>query len=191
MSERHHRCVLCIVALMIALMLVIKSRGIFQGEDTPVLFLPEGTPPSGTVTIRVDGNVVNPGIYQYHHADDTITVMKMTVTGHGVCGAKDSLLSHGINSGDVLWVSRKKGNLLEIEKKSMSTSEKMILGIPLDPNKMTVDDWVKLPGIGYATAERIVEDRQNNGDIFCLEELERVRGIGKAKIRQVKKFFKN
>lgn len=191
MSERHHRFVLCIVALVLALMLMAKSRGIFRWEDTPALFLPEGTPPSGTVTIRIDGNVVNPGIYQYRHADDTITVMKMTVEGHGAHGAQASFLNHCVNSGDVVWVTRNKGNLIEIEKKSMSTSEKMILRIPLDPSKMTFEDWVKLPGIGPATAERIVEDRQNNGDIFCLEELERVPGIGKAKIRQVKKFFKN
>ncbi|MDD3293505.1 MAG: helix-hairpin-helix domain-containing protein [Geobacteraceae bacterium] len=191
MSERHHRFVLCIVALVLALMLMAKSRGIFRWEDTPALFLPEGTPPSGKVTIRIDGNVVNPGIYQYRHAADTKTVMKMTVAGQDACSEEDSFLNHGINIGDVVWVARKKGNLLEIEKKSMSTSEKMILGIPLNPNKMTVEDWVKLPGIGPATAERIVEDRQNNGDIVNLEELDRVPGIGKAKIGQVKKYFKN
>lgn len=191
MRERHHRCVLCIVALALALLLMIKSRGIFRSEDTPALFLPEGTPPPGKVTIRIDGNIANPGIYQYRPADDTKTVIKMTVADQGARGEEESFLNHGINSGDVVWVARKKGNLLEIEKKSMSTSEKMTLGIPLNPNSMTVEDWVKLPGIGPAIAERIIEDRQNNGDIVSLEELDRVPGIGKAKIRQVKKFFKD
>lgn len=45
-------------------------------------------------------------------------------------------------------------------------------------NTASVADLVKLPKVGPATAQRIVEFREKNGGIKKVEELLNVRGIG-------------
>jgi competence protein ComEA len=71
----------------------------------------------------------------------------------------------------------------------MPVNEKIILGIPLDINRMDAEDWDSLPGIGPVMALRILSDRQINGDYRSVSDLQRVPGTGKNKIKQLEKFF--
>lgn len=56
----------------------------------------------------------------------------------------------------------------------------------LNINTATVADLQKLPGIGPATASRIVEYRQKNGPFKKIEELMNVRGIGEKSFLKLK-----
>ncbi len=53
-------------------------------------------------------------------------------------------------------------------------------------NTAGVDEFVALPGIGRAYAERIVEYRQKNGPFKRLEDLLNVRGIGEKTYERIK-----
>jgi competence protein ComEA len=55
-------------------------------------------------------------------------------------------------------------------------------------NKAPVTELEKLPGIGPALAQRIVEDRSRNGPFASLQDLSRVSGIGDVKIAQLAPF---
>jgi competence protein ComEA len=56
----------------------------------------------------------------------------------------------------------------------------------LDLNTASVADLEGLPGIGRATAERIVEYRQKNGAFKKIEELMNVKGIGEKSFLKLK-----
>jgi len=56
----------------------------------------------------------------------------------------------------------------------------------LNINTATIADLQKLPGIGAATAARIVEYRQKNGPFRKIEELMNVRGIGEKSFLKLK-----
>ena len=53
-------------------------------------------------------------------------------------------------------------------------------------NTATVDQLQDLPGIGRATAERIVEYRQKNGGFQKVEQLMNVKGIGEKSFLKIK-----
>jgi len=55
----------------------------------------------------------------------------------------------------------------------------------LDINRAGQRELETLPGIGPALAARIIADRRDNGPFKSLEELDRVKGIGAALIREI------
>jgi len=57
---------------------------------------------------------------------------------------------------------------------------------PVNLNTATLDQLQKLPGIGPATAKRILEYRQKNGSFKKVEELMNVRGIGEKTFLRMK-----
>jgi competence protein ComEA len=59
-------------------------------------------------------------------------------------------------------------------------------GAPVDLNSATAEQLDTLPGIGPATAEKIVAYRQQHGAFHSLAELDAVSGIGPAKLEQLK-----
>ncbi len=53
-------------------------------------------------------------------------------------------------------------------------------------NEATVQDLVKIKGIGQKYAERIVEYREGNGKFEKVEDIMRIKGIGKKKFESMK-----
>ena len=61
-----------------------------------------------------------------------------------------------------------------------------VASTPLNLNSASVAQLEALPGIGRATAERIVEYRQKNGSFKKAEDLMNVRGIGEKNFLKLK-----
>jgi competence protein ComEA len=58
--------------------------------------------------------------------------------------------------------------------------------VPVDLNSATLDELDELPGIGPTTAQAILDHREQNGPFASVEELLDVRGIGDAKLEQLR-----
>jgi competence protein ComEA len=57
---------------------------------------------------------------------------------------------------------------------------------PVNLNSATAEQLDELPGVGPATADAIVRDREAHGPFTSVDDLARVRGIGPAKLEQLR-----
>lgn len=62
-------------------------------------------------------------------------------------------------------------------------------GERIDPNAAGEEDLDRLPGVGKATAARIVREREQNGAFASVDDLVRVRGIGAAGVERMRPFL--
>lgn len=58
----------------------------------------------------------------------------------------------------------------------------------LDLNRATAGELMALPGIGEKRARAITAWREANGPFRCVEDLEKVRGIGPATLARLREF---
>lgn len=56
---------------------------------------------------------------------------------------------------------------------------------PLSLRTATVEQLELLPGVGRSLAERIVQDRLDNGPCPTVQHLDRVRGVGPAMLQRL------
>lgn len=139
-------------------------------------------------TVMVDDN----GNYSLHQLNDGSTlkdVIKMTKGGSGGVFHLKSSNENPIITGEYLEVSNFKGEFY-VHRSWLSARHRILLEIPLHPDRMILRDWEALPGIGPGLAQAIESDRQKNGDFGEISALDRVRGIGLRKLEVLKGYFK-
>ena len=61
-------------------------------------------------------------------------------------------------------------------------------GPPLDLNRATLGDLIRLPGVGPVLARRILEARETVGRFAGVDDLVGVRGVGPAKLDRLRPF---
>lgn len=73
-----------------------------------------------------------------------------------------------------------------VECLTMGASKRVALGIPIDVNRSSLEELMLVPGIGKATAGRILERRSLGGPFRSLDELTEVQGIKQKRIEKLR-----
>lgn len=174
-----------LLLLVLIWYMYIYGRTLLHDEGPPAFFVDE---PKG-VRIYLANGFSEPGIHQFSDAPTLASVITMTLD-EAYCSIPSELqVALPMYDGEAIDVVCSDSQLVEFKRYWMPAFQRLALGIPLHPDRMTRDDWESLPGIGPKLAKRIVEDRQENGDFGTLGALDRVRGIGSKKIDGWKKYF--
>jgi competence protein ComEA len=70
--------------------------------------------------------------------------------------------------------------------RDLADEERLLLGLPLDPNLATARALAFVPGLTARLARAVVEDRQARGPYADVEGLDRVEGIGPRRLAQAR-----
>lgn len=70
--------------------------------------------------------------------------------------------------------------------RALADDERLLLGLPLDPNAASARGLAFVPGLSRRLAAEIVRDRSENGPFSGVDDLIRVRGIGPKRLAQAR-----
>ena len=123
--------------------------------------------------------------------DDSSFGCVIKLTEHSIASGAINKVSEQtpIESGQRIDLIVQEAEIQSVYFSWMSATQRVVLGIPLHPDRMTQKDWEFLPGVGPKMAARIEDNRQINGDFGSFSELRRVKGIGARKMTVWKDFF--
>jgi competence protein ComEA len=154
-----------------------------------------------TVVVHAAGAVAAPGLYDLARGS-RVDDLLVAAGGPTADADLDRLnLAATLTDGERIWVPRRgelqppplvSGGGAGSEPDSEPGNEVGSGGAgapeeaPVDLNTATVDELDTLPGIGPATAEAIVAHREANGPFTSVDQLIDVRGIGEAKLAQLR-----
>lgn len=185
MIPRGSRIALWCVALLLSVSLYLKGRVPAETGGDPALFRSRGE----TVTVRLVGDFPRPGVYRLPKGASVRAAIKMTLPELPLSPTVNKMAEVRLAAGDVVTLAGVGGGSPLISLGKMGARERMLLGIPLDPDLLEPGEWSLLPGIGPVLSERIAADRHKNGAFGSVEGLKRVPGIGDGKLSLIRKFF--
>lgn len=145
--------------------------------------------PTPTVRIHVVGAVIDPGVYTLHEGG----IVQDAILAAGGPAADASIesinLAETIWDGQQVWLPSHQESGSEAPPSPAgvgASADAVRAGGPLNINVADATLLETLPGIGPATAAKIVEDRTRNGKFRSVDELMRVSGIGEKKMDAIR-----
>lgn len=167
------------------------SDGSVALEETPdnIADTAENISADDKITVYVSGEVTSPGV---------VTLGKDSRIKDAVaaCGDFTPLADKGrINLAQKL-TDGMQVNVPALTQNSQPTADNRAANAPsaskdgsnaamVNINTATKDELDTLPGVGPATAEKIIEYRETNGYFKSIEDIKNVRGIGEAKFSKM------
>jgi competence protein ComEA len=151
--------------------------------------------PSGTakpeLVVQAAGAVVRPGVYRLVSGS---RVVDLVAAAGGLTADADAdrvNLASPLSDGARVYLPRRGetiplGPVSDGGSTGGAASSPSTLAPPLDLNTATVAQLDTLPGVGPATAAAIIDHRQRHGPFRSVDELAQVRGIGAAKLAQLR-----
>jgi len=151
-----------IAVLLVVIALIVFTRPLWEGRG------PEGT------LVEVAGDVPRPGLHLV--AEPTV---EAALAAAGVAGPPAD--PRPVPGGHLV---RYDGAHATIEP----PSDPLLVGLPIDVNAASAHALEAIPGVGSATAARILADRQARGTFRSVDDLGRVPGVSLAMVERLRPF---
>lgn len=177
-------CVLALVLLVAAGKLLGARQPVAQKRAARVKLVAAAGGSRAQLLIDVSGAVHRPGVYKLPTGS---RVNDALIEAGGATGKADLTL---INRAATLTDGQQVLVLEKVSAASAATapsgSAATAAAAPIHLNSATAEQLDELPGVGPATAERIIEYRTTNGPFKTVDELDSVSGIGPAKLADLR-----
>ena len=179
------------VCVLIVAVALLRPAGADPGPEATLPRASESAAPAGSVApstvpalvVQAAGAVVRPGLYRLSagaRVDDLVTA----AGGMTPDADPDRInLAAPVVDGQKVYVPRV-GEPIPADVGASTASGSAPQ--PIDLNSASVAQLDGLPGIGPATAQAIVDYRSQHGRFRSVDDLLNVRGIGAAKLEQIR-----
>jgi len=156
------------------------------------------------VVVHVSGAVQNPGIVRLTEGERIADAIEKAGGATEEADLSKLNLAYVLEDGVKLCIPRKgekeegeyvsedsgevveEGAISEVKKEEASTKKASVVNI----NKADQEELTTLPGIGEATAQKIIDYRKEHGNFKAVEDIKNVSGIGDSKFNQIKNLIK-
>jgi len=141
------------------------------------------------IVVEVLGDVQKPGVHIFKHPP----TLREAIEKAG--GIKNQTISEKdlslgtLETGSLLTVQKVSSQETKIKIERMEAKKLMVFSIPLDLNRVSVEDLCLIPGIGESLAQEIITYRRKRGRFRSVEELKNVKGIGEKNYQFLKIYF--
>lgn len=141
------------------------------------------------IGVYITGEVVSPGVY---YIEQNLRLYNLIDLAGGLtldADANKLNLAIKLNDSDKIIVPKKANNSVEdnfsvIEEKEDNNSN-VETNDKININKADLEELMDIPGVGEATAKKIIEYRKNNY-FNTIEDIKNVSGIGEVKYSSLK-----
>lgn len=123
-----------------------------------------------TIDVEIRGEVEKEGVYEMKLGDRIEDVLSLAVLKENADISSFSLQKQLSDNEMIVIPAKKEERLISI-------------------NSAGVEELCRLPGIGPAIADRIIEYRKQNAGFKTLEDIMNVKGIGKATYEKIKGYI--
>ena len=148
---------------------------------------------SSKLVVDIKGEVNNPGVYELDNGKRINDVI--TLAGGLTVDADVSNINLGEKITDGMLINIPKKEELIEEDETIKETKKEVVTTTSKDNKISINnaslnELMKINGIGRVKAESIINYRNTNGKFKSIEELTKVNGIGKATFEKIKDYIK-
>jgi competence protein ComEA len=195
----HQQWVLFFIALLLLGILYFK----FYYHPLP-------SPPEAIIreiVVEVLGEVRNPGVYLFQNPP----TLREAIERAG--GLEETALfdatsySEILETGVLLTITKESSQIpphppllkaenggikhdeIKIKIGRMAANKLLVFSIPLDLNRVSIEDLCLIPGIGESLAQEMIAYRERRRGFRSVGELKNVKGIGEKKYQNLKGFF--
>lgn len=167
----------------------------FDGEDAPPAAEDMSAAEASssvvpTVAVHVAGAVLRPGVYILKPGDRVADAIAEAGGALGSAAPDAVNLARIVSDGERIYIPTQEeaasGPLADPAGSAAGAWDASQTPGKIDINKATASELEELPGVGPATAEKIVKDREANGPFRAPEDLMRVPGIGPKKFEAMR-----
>ncbi len=141
------------------------------------------------IVVEVLGEVKNPGIYIFKDPPTLIEAVEKAGDLKESARFEGTQSSEVLETGILVNVSKESPREVKITLGRMEARKLLAFSIPLDLNRVSVEDLYLIPGIGQSLAREIVTTREKRRRFRSIEELRSIKGIGDKNFDSFKSFF--
>jgi competence protein ComEA len=141
------------------------------------------------VVVEVLGEVRRPGIYSFKNPPSVKEAIEKASGLKEAALYDDNSFSEILESGTQINVTRESSEEIKVKLGRMEANKLLVFSVPLDLNRVSIEDLCLIPGIGESLAKEIVTYRKRQKGFRSVEELKNVKGIGEEKWKTFKTFF--
>ena len=192
LKENKHICVLAVVVVAIITAFLFGSNGESFEVNSETHESTEGVEESNEIEktsdqdlyVDISGEVKKPGVYKVKNGSRIFEVIEKA--GGLTKKADTSTINQAekVTDGQKIVISRE-GETVSTQQVTSGINSSGAISI----NDGSSEELQTIPGVGPATAEKIIAYRTSNGGFKTLEELKNVNGIGDKTFEKMKNYI--